>query len=82
MFQEIFTYMIIGAAIALAISKVINIAGRKKSPEKEMDFQNDTIQLQHYCPDCSAECMLRDAAKPMIEKNKELCKKIEMGQKS
>lgn len=81
MIQEIITYMIIGAAIALAISKVINKSGRKKRPEKEMDFQNDSVPLQHNCPDCSAECMLRDATKPVIEKNKELCKKIEMRQK-
>lgn len=74
--------MIIGAAVTLAISKMIYKPGRKKIPGKKIDFQNASISSQHNCPDCSAECMLRDAAKPVIEKNKDLCKKIEMRQKS
>ena len=82
MIQEIITYMIIGAAVALAISKAVNISGRKKSKGKKIDFQKVSIQVQHNCPDCSAECMLRDGAKPVVEKNKELCKTIEMKQKS
>ena len=82
MIQQIITFMIIGAAVALAISKGINKIVRKKSPEKKVDFKNDTFTMQHNCTDCSAECMLRDSAKPVIEKNKELCKEIELRQKS
>jgi len=73
--------MIIGAAVALAISKGINKLRGKKSRVKNVDFKNDIIALQHNCSDCSAECMLRSASKPLIEKNKELCREIELKQK-
>jgi hypothetical protein len=82
MIQEIITYMMIGAAVALAISKMINKTGLRKGRERKTDYQNTTATEQHSCPDCTAECMLRDSAKPVMEKNKELCKKIEMRQKS
>jgi hypothetical protein len=81
MIQEIITYMIIGAAIALAISKAIVKIKGKKRPRKKVDFKRDNFTLQHNCSDCSAECMLRNASKPLIEKNKELCKEIEIRQK-
>ena len=81
MIQEIITYMIIGAAVALAISKMINIAGIRKNKKKKTDYQRVSINVQHNCHDCSAECMLRDSAKHVIEKNKELCKEIELKQK-
>lgn len=77
MIQEIITYMIIGAAIAMAVSRIIQKFKRKKQPEKKVDFKKDTFALQHDCSDCSAECMLRDAAKPIIKKNIDLCNKIE-----
>jgi large-conductance mechanosensitive channel len=80
MIQEIITYMIIGAAVALAISKMINKTGIRKSREKKIDYKSASINI-HNCSDCSAECMLRDSAKPVIEKNKELCKEIELRQK-
>lgn len=80
MIQEIITYMIIGAAVALAISKMMNKAGIRKSREKKTDYKSASISV-HNCSDCSAECMLRDSAKPVIEKNKELCKEIELRQK-
>jgi len=82
MVQEIITYMIIGAAVALAILKAVNKTRAKKSHEKKVDVQNDSVMLQHNCSDCSAECMLRNTANPVIDKNQELCKKIEMKQKS
>jgi hypothetical protein len=81
MIQEIITYMIIGAAVALAISGTFKKIRRKGSPEKKVDYQKDTFSMQHNCSDCSAECMLRNTAKPVMEKNKELCNKIEMRQK-
>ncbi len=77
MIQEIITYMIIGAAIALAISKAVNKFIRKRKPVKKVDFKKDSISMHHDCSDCSAECMLRDSVKPMIKKNVDLCNKIE-----
>ena len=78
MFQEIITYMIIGAAVAFAISKMTKkLKGKKRQPKK-VDFEKETFSMQHNCSDCPAECMLRDAAKPIIENNKDLCKKIEI----
>ncbi|HSO88691.1 MAG TPA: hypothetical protein VLQ91_19210 [Draconibacterium sp.] len=81
MIQEIITYMIIGAAVALAVSKAIGKIKGKKSVQKNVNFQKDTFSMQHNCSDCSAECMLRNASRPLIEKNKELCKEIEIRQK-
>ena len=60
MIQEIITYMIIGAAVALAVSKAIGKIKGKKSVQKNVNFQKDTFSMQHNCSDCSAECMLRD----------------------
>jgi hypothetical protein len=77
MIQEIITYMIIGAAIAMAVSQIIQKFKRKKRPEKKLDFKKETFALQHDCSDCSAECMLRNAAKPIIKENADLCNKIE-----
>lgn len=77
MIQEIITYMIIGAAIALAIAKSIRKIKGKKNPQKKVNFKKDNFTLQHNCSDCSAECMLRNASKPLIEKNKKLCEEIE-----
>jgi hypothetical protein len=81
MIQEIITYMIVGAAIALAIMQVVGKIRGKKRTEKKIDYQKETFTYQHDCSDCSAECMLRDAAKPVIEKNKKLCGEIEIRQK-
>lgn len=81
MIQELITYMIIGAAIALAISKIIGKIKGRKTPEKKVSFQKDTYTMQHNCSDCSAECMLRNASKLTVEKNKELCQEIEIRQK-
>ena len=76
MVQEIITYLIVGAAIALAISKAVNKFRGKRRPAKNVDFKKDTFSMQHNCSDCSAECMLRDAAKPIAENSKDLCQKI------
>ncbi|MDO8952549.1 MAG: hypothetical protein Q7U86_07980 [Draconibacterium sp.] len=81
MIQEIITYLIIGAAIALAISKIIGKIRGKKSVKKKVDFQKETFTMQHDCSDCSAECMLRNATRLTVEKNKELCREIEIRQK-
>lgn len=73
--------MIIGAAIALAISKIIGKIKGRKTPKKKVSFKNETFTMQHNCSDCSAECMLRNASKLTVEKNKELCQEIEIRQK-
>lgn len=73
--------MIIGAAIALAISKSVGHLKSKKPQQKKPDFKGETFTMQHNCSDCSAECMLRNAPKLTIEKNKELCREIEIRQK-
>ena len=77
MFQEVITYMIIGAAIAMAISKIVQKFKGKKRPEKKIDYQKDTFTYHHDCSSCSAECMLRDASVSVIKENAELCNKIE-----
>lgn len=81
MIQEIITYMIIGAAIALAISMAVKKFHGKRKPAKKVDFKKDTISMHHDCSDCSAECMLRNAVKPVIKENVELCNKIEKQRK-
>jgi len=81
MIQEIITYMIIGAAIAIAVSKFIKKFVGKKNHKKEINFQKDTFSVQHNCSDCSAECMLRNASQPVIKDNIELCNKIESQRK-
>ena len=73
--------MIVGGAIALAISKIIGKIRGKKNLPKKVDFQKDTITMQHDCSDCSAECMLRNASKITIDRNKEICREIEIRQK-
>lgn len=77
MIQEVITYMIIGAAIALAISMTVKKFRGKRKPAKKVDFKKDKISMHHDCSDCSAECMLRNVAKPVIKENIELCNKIE-----
>lgn len=69
--------MIIGAAIALAISMAVKKFRGKRKPAKKVDFKKDTISMHHDCSDCSAECMLRNVTKPVIKENIELCEKTE-----
>lgn len=78
MIQEIITFIIVGAAVVLAISKAIKKMSVKKKSVKKVDFKKDTIKMQHNCSDCSAECMLRNSIKPVTEDNNELCKSIEI----
>lgn len=73
--------MIIGGAIALAISKIIGKIRGRKNLQKKADFQKDAITMLHNCSDCSAECMLRNASKITVDKNKEICREIEIRQK-
>ncbi|MEZ5104155.1 MAG: hypothetical protein R2757_06650 [Draconibacterium sp.] len=79
MIQEIITYIIIATALYFFILKAKKKLGRKKRrPAAKADYKSATFSGQHNCADCSAECMLRDVAKPLNENNKELCKKIEI----
>ncbi len=77
MIQEVLTYMIIGAAIALAVLKVMQKFKPKKRPERKINYQEEKFSYHHDCSDCSAECMLRDASKSVIKENAELCNRIE-----
>lgn len=74
--------MIIGAAVAWAIVKSTGKIKGKKRLQKKPDFKRETFTMQHNCSDCSAECMLRNAPKLTMDKNKELCREIEIRQKS
>lgn len=77
MLQEIITYLLICAAVTIAISRIYKkFKGKKKS--KKINFKKGTFTVQHDCSSCSAECMLRDAAKPIIQNNKDLCKRVEI----
>lgn len=67
--------MIIGSAITLAVLKISKKLGGKKK-KQAVSFKKDTFSMQHNCTDCSAECMLRDAATPIIQNNKDLCNKL------
>lgn len=78
MLQEIITYMIIGAALALAISKAVRKLRGKKKRVRKTNFQKETYSVQHNCSDCSAECMLRNATNIMNDKNKDICEKTEI----
>ena len=77
MLQEIITYMIIGSAVTLAILKMARKLSGKKRNQK-INFKKESMSTQHDCSDCSAECMLRNAAATIIQKNKNLCEKIEV----
>lgn len=78
MIQEIITYMLIGSAVTIAILKIVKKLGGKKKVQK-IDFKKESFSMQqHDCSSCAAECMLRDAAAPIIQENKDLCKKIEL----
>jgi hypothetical protein len=75
MVQEIITYIIIGVAVVVAVLKI-----QKKflSKTKNINTNKTMTQVhQHNCSDCSAECVLRDAATPDVQNNRELCRKIE-----
>lgn len=65
MLQEVITYMIVGAAVTFTIMKLVNRFSKKKA--KKTDYKKATISTEHNCTECAAECMLRDAAKPVIE---------------
>lgn len=79
MIQEIITYMIIGAAVALTVKKAFKKFGRKKKRPQKTDFKNETFSLGHNCADCAADCMLRDATKTLRQNSGEICKKIDIG---
>lgn len=69
--------MLIGSAVTIAVLKIKNKLGGKKKAQK-IDFKNESFSMEHNCSECSADCMLRDAAPTIIQKNKELCNKIEI----
>jgi len=78
MIQEIITYMIIGSALTLAILKIATSLGVKKRKAEINVKTTNTFSGNNNCSSCSAECMLRDAAAPVIQKNIDLCNKVEI----
>ena len=80
MLQEIITYMIIGSAVTLAVMKIAK-RFRKKKPVK-VNFKKEEVSMAHNCTDCSAECVLRDMPKRIIETSSEVCKKVEIKSES
>lgn len=78
MVQEMITFMIIGAAITIAVIKTT----RKFSTKKHTRNQNNKGNDKHVCSDCSAECILRDTINPKdTTDNANLCKRIELESK-
>ncbi|WP_340115075.1 hypothetical protein [Maribellus mangrovi] len=76
MLQEIITYMIIGAAVAVTLMKFAKRFGRKKIAKKS-ESGEQKINHVHNCGECSAECQLRDLPRVVIEQNSEECIQIE-----
>jgi large-conductance mechanosensitive channel len=76
MIQEIITYMILGAAITLAIIKVRNRFWHKK--RKISNQNNEKSSSLPNCSACSAECVMRDISPQTTQYNKDLCNKIEL----
>lgn len=76
MVQEIITYMIIGAAVAVAIMKFAKRFGPKKTAKK-VETGGQKVSHVHNCGECSAECQLRDLPRIVIEQNSEECIQIE-----
>ena len=79
MIQEIITYMIIGAAVGVAVMKFVQRFARKKPAKKAVSGK--TISHAHNCTECSAECQLRDLPRMVIEKNGAECTKVEQKSK-
>lgn len=75
MIQELITYLIIAAAVYLALWKMyIKLWGKKKLRVKsKTDYQKVSYAPKHNCSDCIAECALRDALPNLREDNEELC---------
>ena len=74
--QDIVTYMIVGAAVAIVLLKLAKQFLPKK--QKKINYGDTKIaDQQHNCSDCSAECLLRDLPIQLTEKNTVVCKKVE-----
>ena len=69
MIQEIITYLIIGAALAVVSFKAWKKFAPKKKVQKTPASAQSSVLQGHNCSDCSAECQLRDLPKYIIEKN-------------
>jgi hypothetical protein len=71
MLQEIITYMLVGAAITLAVVKAVYKFSKKK--KSNIDFKKETFTMEHNCSECAADCVLRNAPISSRKENKELC---------
>jgi hypothetical protein len=74
MVQKIITYVIISVAVGLAVFKSYKMLKRKKLL-KLTDMKNDSYKTQTACPDCVAECILRDAPLKFKNENARLCER-------
>ena len=63
MWQEIITYLIIAAAVAVAVLKTRK-KFRKKKRQLVVQSQKTVLNTNHNCSDCPAECILRDSVAP------------------
>lgn len=61
MIQEIITYMILGAAIALSLSGFLRSFRKKNRKDTELHGHS-----ANQCASCSAECMVRDMGKSSV----------------
>ena len=68
--------MIIGSAVTLAVLKISKKLGLRKKNKNIL--KKDSFSQRNECSTCSAECMLRNAPPPVIQKNIDLCKEVEM----
>lgn len=78
MIQEIITYMILGAAITMAIVKMSNKFWRKKSRKSNSDSNNKKSSSLPNCSACTAECVMRNSSPQTTQYNKDLCDKIKL----
>lgn len=77
MIQEILTYMILGSAVTVAVMKLTKKFSIKKR-RKNTDLKKPKFTMQHNCSECSAECILRNSSKYVLEADPSLCKKADM----
>ena len=77
MIQELITFLIVVIAVVIAVSKTVKKFSKKKK-KKKGNLKSGSCQAeQHYCSDCTAECMLRDAINPTnTQSSKKLCEKV------
>lgn len=72
MAQEIITYLIIAAAILIAVQKIYRTLSGKKRKSR-INFSKEKFTMVHNCSDCAADCTLRDAIPQVKQENADIC---------